>query len=85
MTRSKKVIAALAAVALLVLTWAAVLIVGLFFKPSLAVWFGIVTAAAIATEVALWVGAAIAGIALFQHIRNWVSVAPNTRSSKRRV
>jgi len=70
MTLSKKAIAAVAAVALLTVTWAAVLIVGFFFRPSLTLWVGIVTAAAIATEVALWVGAGIAGIAIFQRIRN---------------
>lgn len=70
MTRNKKAIAAIAAVALLVLTWSAVLIVGVFFEPDLALWVGIVTAAAIATEAALWVGAGIAGIALFQRIRD---------------
>ena len=36
MTRNKKTITAVAAVALLVLTWSVVLIVGFFFKPSLA-------------------------------------------------
>ncbi len=72
MTRNKKTIAAVAAVALLVLTWSVVLIVGFFFRPSLTVWIGIVTAAALATEAALWIGAGIAGITLFQKIRNRV-------------
>lgn len=70
MIRSKRTIAAAIAVGLLVLTWTGVLIVGFLFRPSLAVWVGIVTAAAIATEIALWVGAGIAGIALFQKVRN---------------
>ena len=69
MTLSKKAIAAIAAVVLLIITWSTVLVVGFFFRPSLALWFGIVTAAAIATEIALWVGAGIAGIAVFQRIR----------------
>ena len=68
MTRNKKLIAA-AAIGLLVATWAIVLVIGLFFEPSLALWLGIVTAAALATEAALWVGAAFAGIALFAKVR----------------
>ena len=70
MIRGNKAIAAVAAIVLLILTWGAVLIVGIFFEPSLALWAGIVTAAALATEGALWIGAGIAGIAVFQRIRN---------------
>jgi hypothetical protein len=70
MTRNKKAIAAIAAIALLVITWSIVLVVGVFFRPSLPVWVAIVTAAALATEAALWIGAGIAGITLFQKVRN---------------
>jgi hypothetical protein len=64
-----KLIATCTAFGLLALTWFAVLVVGVFFEPSRAAWLGIVTAAAIATEVAIWVGASIAGIALFARVR----------------
>jgi hypothetical protein len=64
-----KRLAACAAVALLGITWLAVLVIGLFFEPSKAAWFAIVTAAAIATEVAFWLGATIAGITVFAKLR----------------
>lgn len=70
MKYNRKTVAALSAVGLLMLTWSAVLVVGFLFRPSLNVWIGIVTAAAIATEIALWIGAGIAGIALFKRVRN---------------
>lgn len=70
MIRSKKAMIAAGIVALLVVTWTAVLAIGFIVRPSLPVWFGIVTAAAIVSEIALWIGAAVAGIALFQKVRD---------------
>jgi hypothetical protein len=68
-TMNVKRIAAFAAFGLLAATWLTVVVVGAFFEPSKAVWIAIVTAAAIATEVALWLGATIAGITLFEKLR----------------
>ena len=59
-----------AIVALLIVTWGVVLAVGFIVRPSLPVWLGIVAAAAILSEIALWIGTAVAGIALFQKVRD---------------
>ena len=70
MIRSKKAMIAAGAIALLVVTWTVVLTIGFVVRPSLPVWVGIVTAAAILSEVALWIGAAVAGVAVFQKVRD---------------
>ncbi len=47
--------------ALVVACWAAVAIGYFFFEPSLAVWTGLVTAAALSLEGFFWVGAGVLG------------------------
>jgi hypothetical protein len=44
-----------------VATWAAAAIAYFFFEPSLALWTGMVTAAALSLEAFFWVGAGVLG------------------------
>lgn len=41
--------------------WAAVAIAYFFFEPSLALWAGLVTAAALSLEAFFWIGAGVLG------------------------
>ena len=50
-----------AAGALVVATWGAVAVAYFFFEPSLVVWTGLVTAAALVLEGFFWVGAGVLG------------------------
>lgn len=70
MRYNMKKLAGIAAIGLLAVTWGAMLVIGLFFEPSTTTWVAIVTAAALATEIAMWIGASIAGITVFQKIRD---------------
>jgi hypothetical protein len=47
--------------ALVVATWAALAIAYFFFEPSLALWTGLVTAAALSLEGFFWLGAGVLG------------------------
>lgn len=47
--------------AVVVAAWSAVAAAYFFFDPSLAVWTGLVTAAAISLEAFFWVGAGVIG------------------------
>ena len=69
--KSKKLLIGLAALTLVVLAWTAVLLTYVLFDPTLAQWTLVVTIAAIATEVAAWVGAAILGITALQRCSAW--------------
>lgn len=44
-----------------VVTWAALAIAYFFFEPSLALWAGLVTTAAVSLEAFFWVGAGVLG------------------------
>jgi hypothetical protein len=44
-----------------VATWAAAAVAYFFFEPSLALWTGLVTAAALSLEAFFWVGAGVLG------------------------
>lgn len=46
---------------LVVATWGATAVAYFFFKPSLALWTALVTAAALALEAFFWVAAAVLG------------------------
>lgn len=50
-----------AAGAAVVLAWGAVAVAYFFFEPSLPLWTGLVTAAALSLEAFLWVGAGVLG------------------------
>lgn len=67
-----KLWAGLAIMAFVLLVWVAVMLVYILRHPTLAEWTLIVTAAAVATEVAVWVGAAILGISALQRVWGWI-------------
>ena len=69
---SKRLLLAASALALLVCGWAAVAVGALVYEPSGTQWVMIVTFAAVATEVALYIGAALLGIEALQRARNWL-------------
>ena len=46
---------------MVVATWAAAAVAYFFFEPSLALWTGLVTAAALSLEGFFWVGAGVLG------------------------
>lgn len=60
----------IAVLGLLVLPWIGVAIVWLLFEPTAAHWVLVITAAAVATEIGLYVGAALLGLSAFERIRN---------------
>ena len=86
-TRSPRTrfILAAAAVILVVCAWLGVAAVALFFEPTTAQWVAAVTAAAVITEGALYVGAALLGITLFKRIRGllWGGLGARDREQRR--
>lgn len=66
-----KLLIGLAALALVLVAWTGVALAYFLFDPTLAQWTVIVTIAAVATEVAVWIGAAILGISALQRLRRW--------------
>lgn len=69
MLNGKKRLIAAGLLALVVLVWAGAALSLVLFAPSLAQWTIIVTVCAVATEVALWVGAVMLGIAAIGRLR----------------
>ncbi|MEZ0244378.1 MAG: hypothetical protein ACAH11_13455 [Sphingomonas sp.] len=65
-------LAAIGMLAILVLAWAGAAAAWYLLDPGLAQWTLIVTAVALVTEVTLWVGAALLGIAAFARVRGWL-------------
>ena len=71
MIRSKRLLSGLVLLALVLLVWAGVFLSWALFDASLAQWTLIVTAAAVATEVAIWIGAALLGFTALQRFSAW--------------
>ena len=71
-SKNRKLLIGLGAFGVAVLAWLGAAAAWFFFDPSLAQWTMIVTVAALATELALWVGAAVLGITALQRVRNWM-------------
>ena len=69
MLNGKKKLIAAGAIALVVLAWLGAGAAFLIFEPTLAQWTLIVTAAALATEAALWIGAVLLGIEAIGRLR----------------
>jgi len=69
MLNGKKKLIAAGAIALVALAWLGVGAALLFFEPTLAQWTLIVTAAAVATEAAMWIGAVLLGIEAIGRLR----------------
>ncbi len=69
LNRNKKLIA-VALLGLVVLVWAGAAAALFLFEPSIAQWTLIVTAAALATEGAMWVGAVLLGIEAIRRVRS---------------
>lgn len=64
----------LALVGLVVLaTWGAALIAYFFFEPSIALWTGLVTAAALSIEAFFWLGAGVLGWSFLSGRREMLS------------
>lgn len=53
------------------LVWTGALLAFLLLKPTLAQWTLIVTAAAIMSEIALWIGVALLGLTALNRFRIW--------------
>jgi len=64
-------ITAIAAITIVILAWTGVAVTLLLFEPNVATRATILVAAAILTELMLWVGAAFLGVTLFDRFRLW--------------
>jgi NhaP-type Na+/H+ or K+/H+ antiporter len=62
---------AIAAVATVILTWTGVAVTLFLFEPNVATRAAILVAAAVLTELMVWVGAAFLGVTLFDRFRLW--------------
>lgn len=71
MVKSKKVLIGALLLGLVVLAWTCVFLVWLLFSPTLTQWTLAVTAAAIVSEVAMWIGVALLGITALDRFRIW--------------
>ena len=69
MLNEKKKLIAFGLLGLVVLVWAGAAASLVLFEPTIAQWTLIVTAAALATEAALWIGAVLLGIEAIQRLR----------------
>ena len=71
MVKSKKLLIGACLVGIVVLAWTGALLAFLLIKPTLAQWTLIVTAAAIVSEVAMWIGVALLGLTVLDRFRIW--------------
>jgi hypothetical protein len=69
MLNQKKKLIAFGLLGLVALVWAGAAAALALFEPSIAQWTLIVTAAALATEGAMWVGAVLLGIEAIRRLR----------------
>ena len=82
MMKSKKLLIGAGLVGIVILAWTGALVAFLLIKPTLAQWTLIVTAAAIVSEVAMWIGVALVGLTAFERFRIW-SRLRKTRNASR--
>lgn len=71
MLKSKKLLIGAGLVGLVILVWAGAFLALILFKPNLAQWTLIVTAAAIVSEIAMWIGVALLGLTALNRFRIW--------------
>ncbi len=71
MVKSKRLLIGAFLVGLVVLAWTGVFLVWLLLSPTLAQWTLAVTAAAIVSEFAMWIGVALLGITALDRFRIW--------------
>lgn len=71
MVKSKKLLIGALLLGLVVLAWTGVFLVWLLFSPTLTQWTLAVTAAAIVSEVAMWIGVALLGVTALDRFRIW--------------
>lgn len=69
--KMKRRLVGAALLAFVALVWASAFLALKLFEPSVAQWTLIVTAAAIATEVAMWAGVALLGWTALDRFRVW--------------
>jgi len=72
MAKSKKLLIGAFLLGVVVLAWTGALLALLLLHPTLAQWTLIVTAAAIVSEVAMWIGVALLGLTALNRFRIWV-------------
>lgn len=71
MVKSKKLLIGAGLLGLVVLAWTGALFAFLLLDPTLAQWTLIITAAAIVSEVAMWIGVALLGLTALNRFRIW--------------
>ena len=71
MVKSKKLLIGAGLLGTVILAWTGALLAFLLLDPTLAQWTAIVTAAAIVSEVALWIGVALLGLTALNRFRIW--------------
>jgi len=71
MVKSKRLLIGALLAGIVVLAWTGALLAFLLLHPTLAQWTLIVTAAAIVSEVALWIGVALLGLTALNRFRIW--------------
>ena len=71
MVKSKKLLIGAGLLGVVVLAWTGVFLVWLLLSPTLTQWTLVVTAAAIVSEIAMWIGVALLGITALDRFRIW--------------
>ena len=71
MLQTKKKLIGAVLLGVVALAWAGAFLALVLYKPDIAQWTLIVTAAAVVTEVAMWMGVALLGITALDKLRIW--------------
>lgn len=80
LTGKAKIAAIAAGIAIVALAWIGVIVAATMFDVSRETKLVLVLGAALLTEVVLWVGGALLGIAAFQKVRGWMRLRAVAKS-----
>lgn len=82
LTPQRKRLIGFATLALVIAAWIGAFLVWLLFDPTLKQWTLTMGVVAVATEIGLWVGAAILGVSVIQRLRNRWSLTAMMRGRR---
>ena len=82
LTPQRKRLIGFATLALVVAAWVGAFLVWLLLDPTLKQWTLTMGVVAVATEIGLWVGAAILGVSVIQRLRNRWSLTAMLRGRR---
>lgn len=80
LTRKTQIAAIAAGLVIVALAWAGVILSATVFAVNQETKLLLVVGAALLTEIVLWVGGALLGIATFQKVRRWTRLRPAAKS-----